>query len=111
MSADTVQVPRTRAGRRRFWEAHIDGWRQSGTSKAAYCRMHGLSEGSFFRWCRRLRTQEAGSPTFVPVQIADGTVAPGAVEVTLSNGRVLGIEEHTSPTWIARLIEALESPC
>ena len=37
-----------------FWKPHLDGWRDSGLSQAAYCRQHALSVKCFAYWRRTL---------------------------------------------------------
>ena len=36
-----------RAEKNRFWQAHIETWKQSGINQSAYCRGKGLSLRSF----------------------------------------------------------------
>jgi len=45
----------------RFWQEHIQRWRESGISQADYCREHGLKEGAFTYWKGKLT--HAGSAT------------------------------------------------
>ncbi len=46
---------------RTFWQAHVEAWRDSGETQAAYCRRLGLSAVTFSGWKRRLeREQLAG---------------------------------------------------
>ncbi len=42
---------------RAFWEAHVEAWRDSGETQAAYCRRLGLSAITFSGW-KRLFEQE-----------------------------------------------------
>lgn len=37
-----------------FWRAHINAFHSSGLRINAYCRQHGLAEGSFYKWRNRL---------------------------------------------------------
>jgi len=45
--------------RREWWSIHIEAWRRSGVSRAAYCRRHRLDEGTFARWLNALTGEEA----------------------------------------------------
>ena len=36
--------------RRAWWSVHVDAWRRSGLTRAAYCREHRLGQGTFRRW-------------------------------------------------------------
>jgi len=56
MASATHHKPRISKGRA-FWEDHANQWRQSGLSKIAYCRTHGLSKSTFHNWCRKLQHQ------------------------------------------------------
>jgi hypothetical protein len=48
----------------RFWQEHIQGWRQSGISQVGYCREHGLKETAFTYWKGKLtQVGPAGTDT------------------------------------------------
>ncbi|WP_157735891.1 IS66 family insertion sequence element accessory protein TnpA [Granulosicoccus antarcticus] len=38
---------------RQFWLDHVQRWKYSGLSKAAYCEKHKLKAGSFYNWSRK----------------------------------------------------------
>jgi transposase-like protein len=40
--------------RRAFWLVHLEAWRQSGLTKARYCRDHRLDVGTFTRWLAQI---------------------------------------------------------
>jgi len=44
----------TDLGRRDFWQAQIDAWRESGMTQRVYCRRHELPETQFSHWKHRL---------------------------------------------------------
>lgn len=44
-----------------YWQDHMEGWRQSGLSQAAYCRRHNLKYVNFRKWKERLSTYPAKS--------------------------------------------------
>lgn len=37
-----------------YWSMHVEAWRQSGLSRAEYCRCHGLSRRTFDTWHKHL---------------------------------------------------------
>ena len=39
-----------------YWQGHLESWRQSGLSQAAYCRRHNLKYVNFRKWKERLST-------------------------------------------------------
>jgi hypothetical protein len=44
--------------KRAWWLVHIEAWRKSGLTAAAYCRVHGLSVGNFRTWRREITEWE-----------------------------------------------------
>jgi hypothetical protein len=42
------------------WCQHIESWRGSDLSQAAYCRQHGLNAKSFSRWIRKQLLRNSG---------------------------------------------------
>lgn len=110
---------------------------EPGASIAAVADRHGVSRNLVYTWLRLARagrmpglsigTQSA--PAFVPVQVASEPVtcpAPEApeqrsrqiapprrrtstIEITLSNGRIVKVDESIEPQALARIIAALDS--
>lgn len=82
MSSTVSRAPRRN---RQFWIDHVNQWKRSGLSKAAYCQLHSINAGSFYNWSRPARDkaesaatdgreieldiQSEKSLTFVPVEI------------------------------------------
>ncbi len=97
--------------RRAYWQSHVEGWKRSGQSKQAYCRERGLNRGSFQRWCGRLLREKPTPPQFIPVCLPKVPSAGYALELTLSNGRVLRIGDDADPAWVSQLVQALEGAC
>ncbi len=46
---------------RAFWEAHVEAWRDSSETQAAYCRRLGLSAITFSGWKRRFERERIHS--------------------------------------------------
>ena len=96
----------------------VDGWRRSGLSPADFARRHGLAEVRLLRWRARLAEQAVPADpvmaAFFPVKIkesAEQDVGEG-VELVLASGGVIRVPAGASPTWVARLVLALEhAPC
>ena len=126
MAADRPQGTRTERGR--FWERHLQQWRQSGLSQAQYCRQHRLSVPAFGWWKRRLsaarilgeqsKTKDTGvhkKRSFVELTLG-GREAPapaGAVvyEIVLSRQRGLRLGGSFEPERVRQLLELLEGAC
>lgn len=94
-----------------FWKPHVEGWRDSGLSQAAYCRQRGLDLRRFGYWRRTLGPSgdAAALPALVPITVADAPSAEGRVEVHLPNGLQVRLPIALSPAYVAPLIRALWS--
>ncbi len=71
-----------------FWQEHIEGWRQSSLTQAAYCASHGLHVKSFGRW--RSKAKEAVQSgnsflTLIPICVA-APVAGSVVQIHTPGG-------------------------
>ena len=94
---------------RAFWPIHIDQWRASGQSQAAYCRQHDLCPQKFSYWKRKSSVKPAGSPGFARIRVdADLSSAPsGGLSLRFNDGmRLEGITQNTMPC-IQPLLELL----
>ena len=49
------------AGRREFWQAHVEAWRESGLTQRAYSREHELPEWQLSHWKHRLQCESCHS--------------------------------------------------
>ena len=90
------------------WEKHIEAWRESGLSQAAYCRRHGLSAGYF---SQRLRAHRAapvvGGQALIPVRVEPAAPAAGSLVLHHGHGQRLEIPASVSPRWLAELLQCL----
>ena len=98
-------------------QQHIARWRDSGLSRAAYCRQHGLVYHTTRRWGRPVDAPEvpqAGASGFIEVlrPAAVITPSPSGTMATVSwpTGATLRIPTGVDPQWIGRLIAAVR-PC
>ena len=97
---------------RTWWRRHYDRWRESGDSRAAYCRQEGLNTARFYYYCRVFGSDDASGevnidpcgselPAFLPLTLTPGpstSVRIQIADVTIScEGAVSG--EQLS-TWI-----------
>jgi hypothetical protein len=99
----------------RQWRHRIDQWRTSGLSVRAFCARHGLATASFYNWRRVLqRRASVEQPAFVPVQVVTAAVPTeaSALEVVLSDGRVVRVAPGFDVTTLRQLLAVLEGlPC
>ena len=101
----------TREERRTYWREHIEKWQQSGQSKRAYCREHGLKTANLYRWCAKLLKGEQRRPQFIPVRLPSIPANRYAIELMLVNGRILHIGDDVDPVWVSQLVQELERAC
>lgn len=92
-----------------FWKPHIEGWRDSGLSQAAYCRQHGLDLRRFGYWRRTLGPSgdAAPLPALVPITVTDAPSVDERVEVRLPNGLQVRVPITLELACVAPLIRAL----
>jgi transposase len=122
--------------RRRRWTAEeklkiLDEALSSGATIAAVSDRNGVSRSLLYHWLRLVRAGQLpgismhrpSSPAFVPVRIetsAETARSPpqrslpaprrraSNVEIALSNGRVVKVEESIDPATLARIVAALD---
>jgi hypothetical protein len=98
-------------------QAHLDLWRESGLSKAAYCRQAGLPYHCLVSWSRPSGptsakeegdSGETGAEGFIELDHLPGPPEgiPGAT-VDLGPGRRLAIAVSADPEWAGRLLGAV----
>ncbi|GAB6110373.1 IS66 family insertion sequence element accessory protein TnpA [Desulfomicrobium salsuginis] len=103
-----------RQNRAARWLAHVEHWRHSGMSKAAYCTAHGLNFSSFRYWLRKSRSASvdvsALPPAIVPLPF---TLAPKAPSIGLMVGTryALDIPADFDEVTLTRLLSVLEPRC
>ena len=115
--------------------AILDEASQPRASITTVADRHGISRNLIYLWRRQARegsmpgvTVSNGAPSpFVAVQVADsankapppqnvpqllpaavGRRRPGLIEIALSNGRVVKVEESIDPATLSRIIAALD---
>jgi hypothetical protein len=120
MAADRPQGARTERGR--FWQRHLQQWRQSGLSQAQYCRQHQLCLGTFGWWkgrlsaTGRLAQSAAGRESpFVELTLnapeAAAAAGTAVYEIVLSRQRCLRLGGSFEPERVRQLLQLLEGAC
>ncbi len=46
-------------------QAHVNAWQNSGLTKAAYARQHGINTKTFGCWCRHDQLNDKSKPALV----------------------------------------------
>lgn len=100
--------------KKRYWQEHIQAWRQSGLSQANFCKARSLALSTFQYWRRKIGQGYNDSPRFYPLAVMPSIEAlnqssPGILRVILGDRRfVLEIGEDFSETTLKKLIVTLE---
>ncbi len=103
-----------RSHRIRRWQAHITAQKQSGLSRAEYCRKHQLSSHAATYWHRRLSKPTSQETTLVPValtssiKINSAPTARSVLKVILPNKIAVEVDDGFSPTTLTKLLVTLE---
>ena len=94
----------TTQNKRRFWEHHLEQWRQSGLSQLAYCRKHDLKPHRFYYWRRRILKPQP-DVSFLPVTLpADTPQGSHLLRILMPNGCVLELEGWTEPEQLEHMV-------
>ena len=96
------------------WHQHVETWRESGLSQAAYCRQRSLNPKTFSTWTRRVRRElfvAKDAPLHViPVQVAPSVstaTAQASVVLRFAHGAQLELSTAAPPCWLAELLRCL----
>jgi len=100
--------------KQRHWQQHIESWRKSELSQAAYCREHQLKPHRFSYWKRKLSVSPKSiTPALnrfiqiVPESILPSTKEAAPLCVHLSNNYVIEGIQGDNLHLIAPIIEQL----
>jgi hypothetical protein len=97
---------------RRFWEQHINRWKESGIKQTEYCRINGLSPKSFTYWKCKLK-KEPETTTFFPITLKtsptlQNPIKHEALKLICNDKYRVEIGDDFSSTTLTRLIRTLE---
>jgi hypothetical protein len=110
---------RGRLERERFWRGVILEQEASGLPVSAFCRKRDLSQGSFYRWRRKLTQCEHGDAAaefvredavakFIPVALdAPPTVARSGCEIVLPDGCRIIVPIECDANWLREILEVM----
>ena len=114
-----VSLSKNNKPSRTCWRRHYDRWRESGGSRAAYCRKAGLNTARFYYYCRvfsgddptgasSVGQRDSVSPAFLPLTLtpeAGPIVRVQLADVTIScEGEVSGKQLST---WLQAIRNTL----
>ena len=114
-------------GKRRFWEAQLRAWQQSGLSQAEFCRRQGLDRRRLHFWKELLERERSPGPVpagppapppvrFVPVTVGLPTVpcaapagwASGAALTVITGTYRIEVRDDFRADTLVRLLTTLE---
>lgn len=100
--------------------AHVQAWRRSGLTQAAYCAKHGLNRHTLAYWCSRRRrpknrlSDTAPAARFVPLRVNDvvqvendAAMAPAALELWWPNGMRARVAAGSDAAWLVTVLGTL----
>ena len=93
---------------RRFYQKHIERWRQSQLSQVEYCRQNQIIPHRFTYWKRRLDDSLA-CPTFVPVPLLPQTMgcSSSKIDLVTPGGFKIQIKPGFDATTLKQLVRTL----
>lgn len=100
--------------RMRSWQAHVTAQKQSGLSRAEYCRQHHLSYHAATYWSKKLSRPSGQKTTLVPVTLKSDlriNAAPelrSVLKVILPNKIAVEVDDNFSPATLIKLLVTLE---
>ena len=98
------------AEKNKFWQAHIEAWKQSGISQSAYCRGKSLSLRSFGYWKKKFCGKKPPM-AFVPVAVKRflSPAGPPGTSLKLLTRGGYGIEigDGFRPDTLKKLLDTL----
>ena len=95
---------------RRFYQKHIELWRQSQLSQVEYCRQNQIIPHRFTYWKRRLDDSLAG-PSFVPVPFVPQPIgcSSSKIDLVTPDGFKIQIKPGFDATTLKELVRTLGS--
>ncbi len=108
--------PETPEALAQFWQGHVERWRASGQSQAAYCREQQLSVHRLRRWKTKFERQAppsgAVAPGLIPVQVSSAlpeTRGDAGVRVWLNERCWVEVRVGFDRATLAAVLQVLES--
>lgn len=101
-----------KGSREKFWRGHVEGWKGSGQTVAAYCRSHELSESGFHFWKGELNRRDEGAGVSSPAAFVELRVPEPAreasIEIAVSGTRWVRVRPGFDEETLARVLAMLE---
>lgn len=109
------RTPTNSQQKRRFWQAHVKAFKQSGFNRSEYCRRHDLSYHAMTYWLRRQK--HSNSSAQKGMNLVQLPLSPtnrdqsGAQAIVLRVGSryVIELGQDFNQTTLSRVLSVLES--
>lgn len=95
--------------RRAQWAETVAKWRESGESKAGFCRREGIPEWKFHAWFSRLTS--SGAAGFARVTAAPGPDGDSGLRLRFPSGLELLIGREFDDATLARVLTVAVRAC
>jgi hypothetical protein len=96
------------------WIKHIESWRSSGLSQAAYCRQRGLNYRTFtvrlsaYRKNRKeTHASRPATTALIPIQVR-APLSTGTIRLTTERGHRVDLPTSITAVWLAELLRCLD---
>jgi len=104
-----------RRAKRNIWKHHVESWKNSGLSQAAYCRQHKLKTYDFQYWKKRFKTNQVPiCPTkLLPVKISSSdhlepASSSSGISLRITDRYVVQLGTEFNSSTLSKLIDILE---
>lgn len=108
------EVIMTREANRARWAERVRAQRASGKSMTAFCREHGVSAGTFFRWARILGGKSIAltgtpkvEPRFARVEFVRSGPEAAGILVRFPGGVSIEAGQYPDPAWVRAVVSGL----
>ena len=98
---------------RNYWKRHVKAHRESGLTRAEYCRQQNISYHALTYWQKKFGNHSTPLPALVPVPV-DKILRPpvndqgAGVKIILNSAVVIEVSEHFSPKALRQVLSVLE---
>ena len=96
-----------RAEKRWYWEEKLKGWKQSGQTRANYCRERNLAVHQFWYWRKRLCPEKTAA-TLVELPMRARMPGPSsAISLIVDGGCRIEIREGFNPSMLEQVLRII----
>ena len=96
----------TMHARRQSWTKHVQNWKDSQLTQAAYCQQHGLNPKSLAYRVRCHKQATRPAVTLVPLAVQEPSVG-GELLLQHANGWQLTLPSDVEANWLAGLLRGM----